>query len=87
MAQAIVAQGLNVRQVEAIAQERASSAGKIAKTRPRGEKDADTLALEKRLSDVLGLVVTIAHRGNGGEMKIRYKTLEQLDEVIRRLEH
>jgi ParB family chromosome partitioning protein len=86
MAQAIVAQGLNVRQVEAIAQERASTAGKVSKTRQRGEKDADTLALEKRLSDALGLVVTIAHRGKGGEMKIRYKTLEQLDEVIRRIE-
>ena len=86
LAQAIVAQGLNVRQVEAIAQERASTAGKVSKTRQRGEKDADTLALEKRLSDALGLVVTIAHRGKGGEMKIRYKTLEQLDEVIRRIE-
>ena len=87
VAQAIVAQGLNVRQVEAIAQESAARAGKKTTTRPRGEKDADTLALEKRLSDVLGLVVTIANRGNGGELKIRYKTLEQLDEVIRRLEH
>ena len=86
IAQAIVAQGLNVRQVEAIAQERAAKAGKVAKTRQRGEKDADTLALEKRLSDALGLVVTIAHRGEGGELKIRYKTLEQLDEVIRRIE-
>jgi ParB family chromosome partitioning protein len=86
MAKAIVEQGLNVRQVEAIAQEHASIAGKIAKLRPRGEKDADTLALEKRLSDALGLVVSIAHRGNGGEMKIRYKSLDQLDEVIRRIE-
>ena len=86
IAQAIVAQGLNVRQVEAIAQERATSAGKVAKARQRGEKDANTRALEKRLSDALGLVVTIAHRGKGGELKIRYKTLEQLDEVIRRIE-
>jgi ParB family chromosome partitioning protein len=86
MAQAIVAQGLNVRQVEAIAQESAAKAGKIVKTRQRGEKDADTVALEKRLSDALGLVVTIAHRGEGGELKIRYKSLEQLDEVIRRIE-
>jgi ParB family chromosome partitioning protein len=87
MAQAIVAQGLNVRQVEAIAQESAAKAGKVARTRQRGEKDADTVALEKRLSDALGLVVTIAHRGEGGELKIRYKSLEQLDEVIRRIEH
>jgi ParB family chromosome partitioning protein len=86
LAQAIVAQGLNVRQVEAIAQEKAAKAGKTAKPRPRGEKDADTVALEKRLSDALGLVVTVAHRGEGGELKIRYKSLEQLDEVIRRIE-
>jgi ParB family chromosome partitioning protein len=86
MARSIVEQGLNVRQVEAIAQERATTAGKIRKAVQRGAKDADTLALEKRLSDALGLVVTIADRGKGGEMKIRYKSLEQLDEVIRRIE-
>ena len=86
LAQAIVAQGLSVRQAEAVVQERAAQTGKAASRRARGEKDADTLALEKRLSDALGLVVTIAHRGKGGELKIRYKTLEQLDEVIRRIE-
>ena len=85
LAAAIVAQGLNVRQAEAIAQDRASQAGKTVKARARGDKDADTVALEKRLSDALGLAVTIAHRGNGGELKIRYKSLEQLDEVMRRL--
>jgi ParB family chromosome partitioning protein len=83
LAQAIVAQGLSVRQAEAVVQERA---GKAPTRRARGDKDADTLALEKRLSDTLGLVVTIAHRGSGGELKIRYKTLDQLDEVIRRIE-
>ena len=86
LAKAIVAQGLNVRQAEAIVQERASSAGKARKPRQRADKDADTLALEKRLSDALGLMVTIAHRASGGELKIRYKTLEQLDAVIRRIE-
>jgi len=86
LAQAIVTQGLSVRQAEAVVQERASQAGKSPTRRPRGEKDTDTLALEKRLSDALGLVVTIAHRGQGGELKIRYKTLEQLDGVIRRIE-
>ncbi len=86
LAQAIVAQGLSVRQAEAVVQDRAASAGKAAHRRQRGEKDADTIALEKRLSDALGLAVTIAQRGNGGEMKIRYKTLEQLDAVIRKIE-
>lgn len=86
MAKAIVEQGLNVRQVEALAQERAAQLGRASKPRPRNEKDADTRALEKRLSDVLGLSVTIANRGESGELKIRYKTLEQLDDLMRRLE-
>jgi ParB family chromosome partitioning protein len=86
LARTIVERGLNVRQVEAIAQERAAKAGKAAKPRPRVHKDADTAALEKRLSDVLGLVVSIEHRGHGGELRIRYRNLEQLDEVIRRLD-
>jgi ParB family transcriptional regulator, chromosome partitioning protein len=86
LAKAIVEQGLNVRQTEAIAQEHAELTGKIVKLRKQVGKDANTVALEKRLSDALGLVVTIAHRGKGGELKIRYKTLEQLDEVIRKIE-
>ena len=83
MARVIVEQGLNVRAVEAIAQDRA---GKTVKRRPRVEKDANTAALEKRLSDELGLTVSIEHRGQGGELKIRYRSLDQLDEVVRRLE-
>jgi ParB family chromosome partitioning protein len=88
LAQQIVERGLNVRQVEAMAQERAADAGKTAKPRQqRRDKDADTMALEKRLSDVLGLVVSIEQRGHGGELRIKYRSLEQLDAVIRRLEH
>jgi ParB family chromosome partitioning protein len=86
IAKAIVAQGLNVRQVEALAQEQAAKAGRPTKSRERVEKDADTRAFERRLSDALGLTVTISHRDGGGELKIRYRSLEQLDEVLRRLE-
>ena len=86
VAREIVAKGLNVRQVEALGQERAEAEGKTVKTRARTIKDADTVALEKRLSDALGLVVTIDHRGKGGVLQVRYRTLEQLDDVIRRLE-
>jgi len=86
LAQAIVAQGLNVRQVEALAQERAAAAGKQAKSRQRAGKDADTVALEKRLSDALGMVVAIAQRGEGGELKIKYRNLDQLDALIRKIE-
>ena len=86
LAREIIAQRLNVRQVEAIAQEHAERAGKITKPRRRVAKDADTLTLERRLADALGLAVAIEHRSQGGELRIRYKSLEQLDEVIRRLE-
>jgi ParB family transcriptional regulator, chromosome partitioning protein len=86
LAHAIVERGLNVRQVEAIAQERAGNGGKTPRPRRRVDKDADTAALEKRLSDALGLVVTIDPRGHGGELRIKYRNLEQLDLVIRRLE-
>jgi ParB family chromosome partitioning protein len=86
LAREIVERGLNVRQVEAMAQERAHASGKSVKARQRGTKDADTAALEKRLSDELGLTVAIDHRGQGGVLTIRYRGVEQLDEVIRRLE-
>ncbi|HEV3373109.1 MAG TPA: ParB/RepB/Spo0J family partition protein [Xanthobacteraceae bacterium] len=86
LAREIVERGLNVRQVEAMAQERAHASGKSVKARQRGTKDADTAVLEKRLSDVLGLTVAIDHRGQGGVLTIRYRGVEQLDEVIRRLE-
>jgi ParB family chromosome partitioning protein len=85
LARQVLDKGLNVRQLEALTQDRARKAGKAPKARPRIEKDADTLAVEKRLSDILGLAVTIAHRGEGGEIRIHYRTLEQLDDVIARL--
>ena len=53
---------------------------------PKDAKDADTLALERTLSDVLGLDVTVNHKGNGGQLRIAYKTLEQLEEICRLLE-
>ncbi len=85
VAEEIVSKGLNVRQVEAMAQAEAEKDGRLAKARPRLEKDTDTLALEKSLSDALGLMVSIDHRGAGGELRIRYKSIDQLDMVCRRL--
>ena len=86
VAHEIVARDLNVRAVEQIAQERAAAAGKAKKKRERAAKDVDTLAVEKRLSDALGLAVTIDARGEGGTVQIKYTGLDQLDDVIRRLE-
>jgi ParB family chromosome partitioning protein len=50
-----------------------------------GTKDADTRALERRLSDALGLDVSVDHRGEGGTLRIKYRNLEQLDSVLRKL--
>jgi ParB family chromosome partitioning protein len=87
MARQVVEKDLNVRQVEAMVQDLAAQDGRPPKRRPRAEKHPDTLALEKSMSDALGLVVVLDHRGeHGGEIRIRYRSLEQLDEVARRLE-
>ena len=85
LAQRIVDEGLTVRDAEALAQAPkpvdASKGG-----RPKREKDADTVALEKSLTDVLGLAVTIDHKdGGAGEIRVRYRSLDQLDEICRRL--
>ena len=87
LAERIVKEGLSVRQVEALAQAEARGGAepKPGKAAPV-EKDADTKALEKLLSDVTGMKVEINHRDRGGEVKIRYSSLEQLDEICRRLQ-
>ena len=53
---------------------------------PTRGKDADTKALERRLSDALGLDVTVDHRGQGGTLHIKYRDLDQLDGVLRKLD-
>jgi ParB family transcriptional regulator, chromosome partitioning protein len=90
LAEDIVARNLNVREVEAMARERAHKSGKKQAGGGRAHgtaKDADTHAAEKRLSDALGLTVSIdQRRGGGGTLSIRYRDFDQLDEVMRRLE-
>lgn len=78
LAQQIVSGGLSVREAEALSQQREVAKPKITLA-PAGDRDADTVALERRLSDALGLSVSLAHSERGGKLEIRYKTLEQLD--------
>ncbi len=85
MAREIVERGLNVRQVEALAKERAGGQGKHKK-RNLARKDADTLALERRVSDALGLTVTVDHGTKGGTLHVRYRSLDQLEDVLKKLE-
>lgn len=87
-ARRIVAEGLSVRDAERMAQAEADPAPKKASgPRASHQKDADTLAVEKSLTEVLGLAVTIDHRGEAGEVRIKYASLEQLDGLIARLRH
>jgi len=82
VARRIVEEGLSVREAESLRQART-----VGRKRPRPEKDADTKALEKAISDHLGLKVTVNHKpgGESGEIRIAYKTLDQLDDIARRL--
>ena len=83
LAKHAVSKQLSVRAVEALVKEQLPT--KEYKGRATG-KDANTLALEHDLSSALGLHVDISHKGDtGGSVRINYKTLEQLDEVCRRL--
>jgi ParB family transcriptional regulator, chromosome partitioning protein len=70
-----------VRQVEALVREHVARS-----PRAKPGKDADTAALEKRLGDALGLKVTIQHHGERGAVHIAYNDLDQLQEIVRRLE-
>lgn len=84
LARQIVDKGLSVREAEALSQQR-----DLPRRRPAGEenasRDADNVALERRLADALGLSVALSHSERGGKLEIRYKTLEQLDDLCLRL--
>ncbi len=82
LARRIVDGGLSVREAEQLSQQRSASKG-TPRTKPA--KDPDTTALERRLSDALGLAVAIDHKGEGGKLEIRYRTLEQLDGICAKL--
>jgi ParB family chromosome partitioning protein len=84
IAELVVAKALSVRDTEALVRAKAAGPKKASGPR-RAAKDADTAALESDLEDALGMNVDIADRGGAGELKIRYASLEQLDEICRRL--
>jgi ParB family chromosome partitioning protein len=82
----LVARGASVRQAERLAQREAAQHDdtKTSRSRQSGH-DADIAALEKGLETFLGLPVAIRHGMRGGELRIRYSTVEQLDSVCKRL--
>lgn len=79
-------EGLNVRQVEALARRAAEGPKPVkAKPAPSEEGTADVAALQQDLADALGLSVQLNDRAGKGELTLRYGSLEQLDDLCRRL--
>lgn len=86
LARRIIEQGLSVRQAESLAQDKGpGNKRKKAAGRRVTEQDSDTKALEKALGDKTGLAVSIIGCGESGVVKIAYKSLDQLDDICRRL--
>ena len=86
LAEQIMSKGLNVRQTEAMVR-KAIDGPKKGKTKSADadEGSADVAALEQDLADALGLKVALADKGGKGEVTIKYSSLEQLDDLCRRL--
>ncbi|MBO28218.1 MAG: chromosome partitioning protein ParB [Rhodobacteraceae bacterium] len=91
LARAVVEKGLSVRATEALVKKEQEPAKTPGSTRSRRaeveEKDADTKALEGDLSANLGMKVSLSHTsgGEGGQLTVTYETLDQLDELCRKL--
>jgi len=79
-AKQIIDKALSVREAEKLA--RQSSGKTIKSTSTAKPKDIDTIALERDLSNALGLKVTIDGTGAKGSLRIAYENLDQLDSMI-----
>lgn len=90
LAKQVVAKGLSVRATEALVKKSASGSDATRTRVPalsKGAKDADTRALEDDLSAATGAKVTLNHsvNGDGGQLVLNYRDLEQLDDLCRKL--
>ena len=88
LAEQVVARGLSVRETEQLA--RAAKHSKPehdgrGRDRQSGPPDADIAALERQLTDLLGVAVRVSHGANGGTLTLGYSTLDQLDMLCQRL--
>lgn len=82
LAQRVIADGLSVRQTETLAAGR----DKRPSAADSPPSDPDIKALERSLSEQLGLRVTISVSGKGGTLRIHYSDLDQLDGLLVRLQ-
>lgn len=91
LAKHIISGNFSVRQAENLARSTKWKEGAkkdaTAPSATKPAKDPDTVALERDLSALLGLKVKINFHGEGGSLVVHYRTIEQLDDVLRRLSH
>ena len=89
LAKEIVAKGLSVRQAEQLAKRvkpgPGADIGRASARNAAKAVDADLEALERQLSDILGVKVQVAHKGQGGAVTLHYSSLDQLDMICQRL--
>ena len=85
LAEEIIAKGLSVRQTEALVREDLAGPKTPATPKSRPQQNPDTLSLEQDLQEALGLNVKLDDRGGSGELRLSYASLEQLDELCRKL--
>ena len=81
LADAIAQKGLSVREAEDWVRRIKAADGQTKKI--PSQKDADTRQVEDELTDKLGLKTDLRHKGPGGELRIKYKTSEQLEALIK----
>ncbi len=83
----VTRRGLSVRETERLARQARGQTAPRSRAAPRqpASPDADIVALQRQLGDMLGLAVEIAHDGEGGAVTLRYSSLDQLDMICQRL--
>ncbi len=82
IARDVVKKGLNVRQTERLVRKKQRQRETPTTA---NKKDVDTAALERDLSNLLGLRVKVKFKGGGGSITVHYTSLDQLDDVLHRL--
>jgi ParB family chromosome partitioning protein len=78
LAAEVIRRGLNVRVTEQLVKRRATP----RHASRRQARDTDTIALEREMTQVLGLRVTIAGKARGGALTLHYASLDQLDRLL-----
>jgi ParB family transcriptional regulator, chromosome partitioning protein len=81
----VIAKGLSVRQTEVLIRKASKGDSKPRAPKTATGNDADITALERQLSDLLGLRTEIKHEQRHGSVTLHYSSLEQLDMICQRL--